>query len=329
MSSLFHGSRDLRRGKNSETWGRKARFALVAGAFSVAGAVGSPAIAQAVTGYHVVVGSAGLNAHNGPGAAYSIVGHLANGQAIDIACQTKGTLIGIGLTGTPTDVWDQLTNGWYITDYYTSTPGLAGGYTPGIPECGSAPTPAPTPTPLPTSIYNRTTATSWALNNFDKANGSRFFKPNSGDDCTYFVSQALWAGGIPKTDNWTNNSVNLNDLASRLWIPGPTKDAAEADYFKNYVVNNQIATIKQISWTDITAGGAQVGDIIGYDWNAPEDGKLDHVAIVTDVNAAGSRFVSQHSPSQQNRLWSWDSDGKNWIQITHPGARAYLIHIIK
>lgn len=134
------------------TRGKKARWTAFIGTLAIAGTVGFPTIAEAVTGYHVVVGSAGLSAHSGPGTNYQVVGHLVNGQAIDISCQTKGTLVGVGLPGTPTDIWDQLSNGWYITDYYTSTPGLAGSYTAGIPQCGApAPAPAPSFVGFPTS----------------------------------------------------------------------------------------------------------------------------------------------------------------------------------
>jgi hypothetical protein len=291
---------------------------------AVTGSVTLTAGANAVTGYHVVVGSAGLNAHNGPGTGYAVVGGLSNGQAIDISCQTKGTLVGVGLPGTPTDVWDQLTNGWYITDYYTSTPGLAGGYTAGIPQCGAA----PPPPPAPQAIYNRTAAKNWAINNVNNANGSLLYY--SGDDCTYFVSQALWAGGISKTADWTNDSTDPSKLFnSVIWNPGPTKTATAADIFKNYVVNSGIATIKEVSWSDNTAGGAQIGDIIGYDWQGPADGILDHLAIVTDLNAQHYPSVSQHSNSRLNRYWSWDIDKNDWIQNTHLGSRVYLIHIVK
>lgn len=299
-------------------------IALV-GALVIAGIVAPVTVAEAVTGYHVVVGSAGLNAHNGPGTGYASVGGLSNGQAIDISCQTKGTLVGVGLPGTPTDVWDRLTNGWYITDYYTSTPGLGGSYTPGIPQCGSA---LPAPSPTPRSIYNRTAAKNWALSNYNNWNGSLLFY--RGDDCTYFVSEALWAGGLPKTADWTNNSTDPSKLLwAHVWNPGPTKDATDADMFKNYVVNSGIATIKEISWSDNTAGGAQIGDIIGYDWNGPADGILDHLAIVTDFNSQGYPLVSQHSKPQRDRYWSWSLEKHQWIQFARPGSRAYLIHIVK
>lgn len=305
----------------------------ILGGLSVAGLTLAGS-ASAVTGYHVVVGSAGLNARSGPGTGFPVVGTtIANGQPIDISCQTKGTLVGVGLPGTPTDVWDKLADGRYITDYYTSTPGVGGSYTPGIPQCGNQP--VPPPPPAPKTIYNRQQAASWALSNVNNPNGSPFFsksKNSDGIDCTFFVSSALWAGGLPKSADWTNWSLDWNKLAShKKWIPGATKDAANADYFKNYVVNNHIATIKEVSWSDNTAGGAQLGDVIGYDWwnsktnsNGP-DGILDHLAIVTSVRQNGP-WVTQHSPSD-TRYWSWDPAG-NWIRVTHPGSRVYLIHII-
>lgn len=107
---------------------------------------------QAVTGYHVVVGSLGVTARTGPGTGFAAVGKLYNGQQIDIACQTRGSRVGVGLPGTPTDVWDRLNNGWYITDYYTSTTGLNGSYTPGIPQCGGA-APQPPPAPAPPAVH--------------------------------------------------------------------------------------------------------------------------------------------------------------------------------
>jgi uncharacterized protein YraI len=281
-------------------------------------AIGAATTAKAVTGYHVVVGSLGLNARSGPGTGYPVVGTLSNGQPIDIACQTKGSLVGVGLPGTPTDVWDRLTNGWYIADYYTSTPGLAGGYTAGIPQCGID-RPAPS--------YNRGAAVDWAIRNYNKPNGSWLWY--NGNDCTYYVSQALWAGGIPRTADWTGNSRDPSRLASRWWNPGATRAAAHADKFKNYVVTHGIATIKEVRWADNTAGGAQMGDIIGYDWNNGADGVLDHLAIVTSRNQHGYPSVSQHSSPRLNRYWSWDPGANSWIQYSRPGSRVYLLHIIK
>jgi hypothetical protein len=320
----------------------------------VAGALVGITPAAAVTGYHVTVGSLGLNAHNGPGTGYGVVGTLVNGQGIDIACQTKGTLVGTGLPGTPTDVWDQLTNGWYITDYYTSTPGLGGSYTPGIAQCGvAAPPPGPVPpAPVPPAsappapIYQRRVAAAWAVHNYNlNPNSSPYFKTGSdGTDCTNFVSQALWIGGLKRTLDWTDKSP---DKSVDSWKNGGTVAEVKADAFKNYIVNTGLATIKRISWSDNTAGGAQWGDIIAYDWEKGSgiqrrngaDGFIDHLAIVTGFHNQTNPLVTQHSGSRLNRYWSWDPNAKNgkgdWIENSYRASgkdeqpRVYLIHIIK
>jgi hypothetical protein len=182
--------------------------------------------------------------------------------------------------------------------------------------------------PASGTIYNRTVAANWARVNWNNPNGSRFYGPNR--DCTYFVSQALWAGSIPKNADWTDASIDVNKLAARSWIPGPTKNAALADRLKNYLVDSRIATIQEIKWSDNTAGGAQIGDIIGYDWDGPKaDGFMDHLAMVTSLNAQGYPSVTQHSPSRRDRYWSWDEANSKWIQTVKPKSRVYLIHIIK
>jgi Putative amidase domain len=150
-------------------------------------------------------------------------------------------------------------------------------------------------------------------------------------NCTFFVSQALWDGGLPSTADWTPNSSDPSKLATDLLNPGPTKPAADADYFKNYMRNSGRATITEIKWSDNTAGGAQLADVIGYDWDKASGGKgsdgvIDHLAIVTGFTSDHYPLVTQHTPSRLDRGWSWDPDNNNWIEKTNPGSRAYLIH---
>lgn len=178
----------------------------------------------------------------------------------------------------------------------------------------------------PAKTYNREAATTWAKGHWNDA--ERFPR----GDCTWFVSQALWAGGLKQTGDWTASSYNPWKLASWRWLPGPTKAAAQTQPFVDYVVNNKLVTKTEINWSDNTAGGAQLGDIIAYDWDPPgPDGNMDHLAIVTGFSN-GYPLVSQHSKPRYNRGWSWDPDANNWIEIshTHNGnkPRVYLLHVI-
>jgi hypothetical protein len=61
------------------------------------------------------------------------VGRLEEGEMAKIICQTRGGRVPAKGPG-GSKIWDKLTNGNYVTDYYVETPGL-GRFTPGIPRC--------------------------------------------------------------------------------------------------------------------------------------------------------------------------------------------------
>src|SRR5262245_10936733 len=58
----------------------------------------------------------GLRARAGPGTSHSVAGVLPRGAAIRVVCRTHGTKIGT------TSIWDKLTDGSYVSDFYVSTP---------------------------------------------------------------------------------------------------------------------------------------------------------------------------------------------------------------
>jgi len=259
----------------------------------VAGLLLSPGAAQAdIVGYRITgTGGVGLKVRTDPNnAAAAIVTVLADGTPFSAVCAVRGRDV-LGNT-----VWHRISapvQGW-IADYYTTTPGF-NQYIPGEADCNG---------------YNRAIARDWAYAHWQDA--ERY----SGTDCTWFVSQALWAGWLPRTAAWTDS-------------PGPSVAAIRADAFKNAVINAGYATITELSWSDNTAGHAQIGDVIAYDWDRGADGFVDHLAIVTSLNAQGYPSVTQHSAARVDRYWSWDPAGNDWIQNTYPGARVYLLHIIR
>ena len=153
------------------------------------------------------------------------------------------------------------------------------------------------------------------------------------EDSALFASRVLWAGGLPKSDAWTDDSTDSALLAPESTNPGPTDAAANANDLVDYLAGTHsestysvtLATRTQIVWSDNTASGAQLGDGIAYDWEG--DGIIDHVAVVTNINASGYPEVSQHSPTQENQYWSYSEADHNWIEKAYPGSVAYLIHI--
>lgn len=266
---------------------------LVVAIVVVAGLLLSQAPAHAnIDGYRVTgTGGVGLRVRADPyDANAAVVTVLPDGTAFSAVCAVRGRDV-FGNT-----VWHKISSpaqGW-ISDYYTTTPGF-NQYIPGELDCNA---------------YNRAAARDWAHAHWQDA--ERY--PNA--DCTWFVTQALWAGWLPKTASWTDS-------------PSPSLEAIRADALRSALINAGYAAINEVNWLDYTAGGAQLGDVIAYDWDLGANGTIDHVAIVTHVDAQGSPSVSQHSPARYDRLWSWDPSGNNWIQFTHPGSRVYLLHITR
>ncbi len=87
--------------------------------------------------YHTCAnGGCGLHVRKGPGYThYASVGLLHDGEKVKIVCQAVGEPVS-GLGGTSSDVWDRLTNGRWVADYYVDTPGVEGAFSPPIPRCG-------------------------------------------------------------------------------------------------------------------------------------------------------------------------------------------------
>lgn len=147
------------------------------------------------------------------------------------------------------------------------------------------------------------------------------------NDSAWYVSRALWAGGVPMTNEWNENvAAGLTDpsvLLPPISPDGATAPAARANDLVNYLYHNFDITFTQLSWSDNEAGGADLGDVIAYDWEG--DGIIDHVAIVTRINEEGYPEVSEHSPTDQNRYWTYSDLDNAFIEAAYPGSVAYLI----
>jgi uncharacterized protein YraI len=63
-----------------------------------------------------VTSTSNLNARSGPSTSYPVVATYAPGATISVMCQSSSQQVGT------TRVWDRLTNGAWVSDYYISTP---------------------------------------------------------------------------------------------------------------------------------------------------------------------------------------------------------------
>ncbi|MFF4349326.1 glycoside hydrolase domain-containing protein [Streptomyces sp. NPDC001530] len=75
-----------------------------------------------------VTSATALNARTGPSTSYPVAATYAPGSSLAVICQAPGSKVGT------TTVWDKLSNGGYVSDYYVSTPSNTG-YSSPLPRC--------------------------------------------------------------------------------------------------------------------------------------------------------------------------------------------------
>ena len=109
-----------------------ASVVVSAAAAGAAGMQVQPGVQAAVAGYRVYnTGKAHLQERSGPSQKYPVVRKLTVGTPVDISCQDYGQAIN------GSSIWDRLSDGGWVSDFYISTPGH-GVFSPGIPQCGAS-----------------------------------------------------------------------------------------------------------------------------------------------------------------------------------------------
>lgn len=252
---------------------------------------------------------------------------LADGDTVTVVCEMEGEQVSNGHTA-PSTIWAKLDTGVFIPNAYLYTG--TDGRTPGVEECAgeqqetSIPDTPHTDASLATSDiprsafspYHPEVAIDWANSHYND-------DPRFGDsNCTWFVSQALWAGGIQPTDTWT-------PVASPFTFRPPTT-ASVADHLYGYLLESGQVEMRGISWSDNTAAGADVGDLIFYDLKINDQYDIDHVAIVSGFTDEGYPLVTQQGRKDKGRSWGEKNGRKGWIQDIYYSSgwgepRAYLI----
>lgn len=124
------------------------------------------------------------------------------------------------------------------------------------------------------------------------------------DDCTNFISQCLWAGGMPmvfskspakgwwyrrqgRRHTWSHSWAVAQSLYNLLRHGGPSGKVT------------QVARAEDLS----------PGDVICYDFEG--DGRFNHNVIVTGINQAGQPLVHAHTVNSRFRHWEY-RDSHSW-----------------
>jgi len=94
--------------------------------------------------YHIVNAPDGVNARKGPGTSFPLVHSIANNSPINITCQVQGQVVN------GTNIWNQLADGTFVSDFYCDTP-YFNKFSPPLPVCQGAQQPSPVP-PQPSPV---------------------------------------------------------------------------------------------------------------------------------------------------------------------------------
>lgn len=124
------------------------------------------------------------------------------------------------------------------------------------------------------------------------------------DDCTNFISQCLWAGGMPMV---------FSNQPSRGWWY--RRQGRRHTWSYSW-------TVAHIFYTLLTKGGPSgkvvqvssaeelsLGDVICYDFEG--DGRFNHNTIVTGKDSWGQPLVHAHTVNSRYRPWEY-RDSHSW-----------------
>ncbi len=231
--------------------------------------------------------------------------------------------------------------GFWLNDHYVDSPDQAGQLAPGETQCADEsidPMQGNGDTPPQNSTYDRKAAVDWA-----KAHAED--PQTNGEECTKFVSEALWAGGLPQTDEWSNNGWYPSGKPIPTIFIG-TKTANAAPLLKAYLEQHYSVhwiPLHQVPASNEDLPQAEPGDIIAYSWHG--DGNIDHLSFVVgdDPSDPNLPLVAEwgqfdhygppdyiHNPSARyvSRVWTYSFKDHMYLQQENGNQNmtAYLLH---
>jgi hypothetical protein len=256
-----------------------------------------------------------------PRIASPTIGLAQTGDTLTLSCHVTGDNVNGDAE------WDLATdqnNGLigFVADYGTSTPVHRGQEAAeltalGIPECGSS---TVAQQEAPNLNYDRTAAVDWA-------NTHARDPQTNGEECTKFVSEALWAGGLPQDSIWNNQGRYPSGKPFPTIFDG-SKTANAAPLLVNYLESHYSTQWIHIDTNGNDVSQAEEGDIIAYSWSGTNaDGtpaSIDHLAFVVGSDESDAQYpmvaewgqFDHYGPAQYahnpaspytSRKWNWSA----------------------
>ncbi|HEY2599197.1 MAG TPA: amidase domain-containing protein [Candidatus Dormibacteraeota bacterium] len=175
------------------------------------------------------------------------------------------------------------------------------------------------------SGYNGAAAAAYADTYWQSYNQAYPSFANSGGDCTNFVSQALFAGGIAMRLSPPNsgNGAWYMVKTKRHWsYAAPWVNAQDNSIFalQHLPGVTQVASYYGIAPGQMVADNATQGDIVLYDFN--NDGVYDHEAIVVANDGKSWDLVDAHTNNRYHAYWTLAQFNASWST-----TRIAVLHI--
>jgi hypothetical protein len=184
---------------------------------------------------------------------------------------------------------------------------------------------SPKSTAFAATGYNGAAAAAYADAYWQNYNPAWPSFANSGGDCTNFVSQALFAGGIAMRTSPPNsgNAAWYMLKSKRRWSYGlPWVNAQDNSIFalQHLPGVTQVASYYGVAPGQKVVDNASQGDIVLYDFN--NDGVYDHEAIVTANDGTSWDLVDAHTNNRYHAYWTLAQYNGSWAT-----TRVVVLHI--
>jgi hypothetical protein len=248
----------------------KATIARVMVVLVVAGGVAVVATgkAGAAVGPYLTKASPNLVQRSGASTSTAAVGSpLPYKTSVMINCQTAGVAYSTGGSPATDTIWDQLSTGTYVADYWVNTSGV-GTFSPGIPRCGS----------LLQNLHSLL-----CLDSNGSATGPRMHQWS----CSGTNSNQEYAMQYTGNGNWyTIKNIAYNECVD---VPGgSTQNGVQlqlypcnntgAQWFDMASVNQEVGSFELVNWNS-----GKCVDV--YDWSTQNGGIIDQWTCGPTVQA--------------------------------------------
>jgi hypothetical protein len=181
--------------------------------------------------------------------------------------------------------------------------------------------------------YDRGATERWALAHATDV-------PPDAGSCTWFVSQAMAAGGFPQTVAWNLGFQGVKRYSLRYGTDA-TRITPDFMTYMQTLPYVEVESLGHMSAGNNDIPDVKPGDVVIYDWQ--DDGVADHADVVTGLSADDPEYPlvsgwSENGPAAVNykqRGWTWSEEKHAFLQLekdkygNQPNKNmvAFLVHI--